>query len=36
MEEKRVLIMEVEHATLRESKAKSSSRDEWCGFATCI
>jgi len=36
MEEKRVMIMEVEHVTLRGGKAKPSSRDEWCGAVTCI
>jgi len=35
-EEKIVIAMEVEHATLRVGKAKPSSRDEWCGVATCI
>jgi len=28
MEEKRVMVMEVEHATLRGGKAKPSPRDE--------
>jgi len=32
MEEKRVMVMEVEHATLRGGKAKPSSREisVWC------
>jgi len=36
MEEKIIMAMEVEHATLKGGKAKPNSRDEWCGVATCI
>jgi len=36
MEEKRVMVMELEHATHRGGKAKPSSRDEWYGVVTCI